>query len=96
MANSCHIIGTDVIVSGVFKDGAGTLTTPTVYTLDHVDPSGNTTNIPQGSITVVSPGVLEATVPADEVGVWRVRWTVTVDGNQLVEAGVFCVKDDGV
>lgn len=92
----CHTIGTDVIVQGTFTNASGALTTPTTYTLDYRDPSGNVATIAQGSIDVASTGVLEASVATDEAGVWRYRWEVVISGDDLVLEGVFCVKASGV
>lgn len=92
----CVTIGTDHPVRRTFRNTDGALETPTAYTVDHRDPSGNVTNIAQGSITVVSAGILETAIPTDETGVWRYQWNVTIDGNDLVVEDVFCVKASGV
>lgn len=92
----CHTIGTDVIVRGTFTNASGVLTTPTTYTVDYRDPGGIITTIAQGSIDVISTGVLDAAVPTDEAGVWRYQWNVVVGGDDQVLEGVFCVKPSGV
>lgn len=92
----CVTIGSDFTARGTFRNSADTLETPTAYTVTYVDPSGNSATIVQGSITVVSTGVLDATIPTDELGKWNYRWNTTVDGAALVVAGSFCVKADGV
>lgn len=96
MARCKYTVGTDVIVVGTFKDQTGALATPSAYSLDHRDPSGNVATIAQGSIDVVSTGVLHAAVPADEAGVWRYAWNVTIGGDDEVLEGLFCVSESVV
>ena len=92
----CITIGSDYVARGVFRDAAGALTTPSAYSAEHRDPSGNTATIAQGSMSLISTGIVEATIAADEVGVWRGNLRGTVDGVDLVQPFVFCVKGDGV
>lgn len=94
--SDCLTVGSSAVIEGTFRDATDDLTTPTTYTVDYRDPSGNVTTIGQGSITAVSTGVLRASIPTDEVGVWRYIWEVVIDGAALVVPGVFCVKEDGI
>ena len=91
----CVTVGTDYVVQVTYRDADGTLTTPTTYDLDYKDPSDNETTITQGNITAVSTGVLRVGIPTDEVGVWNWRLNAVVAGDDVVTAGVFCVKGDG-
>lgn len=84
-------IGTDVIVEGTFRNLAGTLTTPTTYTVTYWLPDGTDQTINQVDIDIISTGVLQAVIPTTDDGVWRYTWNVTVGGFALVVAGSFCV-----
>jgi hypothetical protein len=89
------IIGTDVIVEGTFRDVDDQLTTPTTYAVDYKTPSGVVATIAQIDIDNPSTGRLVATIPTDQVGVWRYSWHVTIDDRDLVVSGGFCVDPSG-
>lgn len=92
----CMTIGSEYVVRGEFRNAAGELDTPSTYSTEYRDPSGNTDTIAQGSMSLVSTGIVEATIGLDELGVWRGNVLGTIDGVDLVLPFVVCVKANGV
>lgn len=89
-------IGSEYVVRGTIRNADEALETPSSYSVEYRDPSGNVATIAQGSMTNPSTGVVEGVIPLDEVGVWRGNLLATIDGVDLVLPFVVCVKANGV
>jgi hypothetical protein len=84
--NTYHV-GTEVRVTGTFKDADGAVANPTTISLVVRDPSGNEATYTYGgagTITKGSTGIYHQGITTDEEGVWVYQWTgtgavVTVD-----------------
>lgn len=91
MANT-YDDGESVVLQGTFKNTAGVPTTPSAYTLYIERPNGTIVTVPQGSITVVSTGVLEYADIAAGHGLHFYRFVGTLAGRAVIEQNSYWVR----
>lgn len=78
-------VGETVILQATFRNEAGTLTTPTTYTLYIERPDGTVDTVAQGSITEVSAGVLQYKDTVDARGITHWRYVGVTGSNTVIE-----------
>ncbi len=86
-------VGDDAIVYADFENANEVPTTPTDGTLHVQDPAGTESPYAFGTLTNPTAGRLEKKIRVDQAGRWYARFTMIVDGDQIVREFYFQVRE---